>query len=214
MTGCNTTGCTDNQNSVPLAGFYSISTLEKVAIDSLAISGVGAPNDSLLVGPSQAASQVYLPFRAADNATTFVIKYMQKHLAEQGVEDRITFYYESMPFFASEECGAMYHYRITRVSHTVNILDSVGVSDSLITNIERSTIGLYFRIAEPDPDEPGTDEPGTDTPDPDNPENPDPENPDPDNPDPDNPDPDKPGTDEPGTDNPDPDSPQEGASNV
>lgn len=222
VTGCNTTGCTDNQNSVPLAGFYSISTLEKVAIDSLAISGLGAPNDSLLVGPSHAASEVYLPFRAADNVTTFVIKYMQKHLAEQGIEDRVTFYYESMPFFASEECGAMYHYRITRVSHTMNILDSVGVSDSLITNIERSTIGLYFRIAEPDPDEPGTDEPGTDTPDPDNPENPDPENPDPDKPDPENPDPDKPGTDEPGTDNPDnsgdgsgdTDSPQEGAGNV
>ncbi len=53
----------------------------------------------------------------------------------------------------------MYHYRITRVAHTYVLLDSVGVSDSLITNIERETIGLFFRTAEPS--------------DPDNPENPD-----------------------------------------
>lgn len=174
LEGCNTTGCTENQNSVPLAGFYSMSTGDAVAIDSLAISGEGAPNDSLLLGPSERGSQVYLPLRSDRNVTTFVIKYMQKSLADYGVEDRITFYYESTPWFASEECGAMYHYRITRVSHTSQILDSVGISDSLVTNIESQTIGLYFRTS--DPDEPENPE------NPDTPENPDepvtPENPD------------------------------------
>lgn len=182
LAGCNSTGCTDNQNSVPYAGFYSMSTKEKVVIDSLAIFGEGASNDSLLVDPDEKVSDVYLPFRAGESSTTFVIRYMQKHLAAAGVQDRVTFYYESTPYFASEECGAMYHYRITRVAHTFQILDSVGVSDSLVTNVERMTIGLYFRVSEPDPDEP--DEPDG----PDNPDNPAP--------------------DEPGTDNPD--DPQEG----
>lgn len=170
LAGCNTTGCTENQNSVPLAGFYSMTTGDAIGIDSLAIAGDGAPNDSLLLGPSERGTEVYLPLRADRNVTTFVIKYMQKSLADHGVEDHITFYYESTPWFASEECGAMYHYRITRVSHTSQILDSVGISDSLVTNIERQTIGLYFRTA--DPDEPGN--PDTpDNPD-DNPEGPDP----------------------------------------
>ena len=166
---CSSTGCTENQNSVPLAGFYSMSTGDAITIDSLAIGGVGAPNDSLLVGPSERASQVYLPLRSTETSTTFVIKYMQKALAQYGIEDRITFYYESMPWFASEECGAMYHYRITRVSHTSQILDSVGISDSIVTNIERETIGLFFHTSEPDtpetPDTPDTpetpDEPDT-----------------------------------------------------
>ncbi len=84
---------------------------------------------------------------------------MLQSLAPYGVEDRITFYYEAHPWFASEECGAMYHYRITRVSHTTQLLDSVGVADSLITNIERETIGLYFRTSEPDePETPDTPE--------------------------------------------------------
>lgn len=170
-TGCNSTGCTENQNSVPLAGFYSISTGDAVAIDSLAIGGVGAPNDSLLVGPSERASQVYLPLRSTETSTTFVIKYMQKSLAQYGLEDRITFYYEASPWFASEECGAMYHYRITRVSHTSQLLDSVGISDSLITNIERETIGLYFRTS--DPDEPETPTDPEEPTDPDTPSEPD-----------------------------------------
>ncbi len=50
----------------------------------------------------------------------------------------------------------MYHYRITRVAHTYVLLDSVGVSDSLITNVERQTIQLYFRTAAPDDPEADT----------------------------------------------------------
>lgn len=150
LTGCNAVGCTENQNSVPLAGFYSMSTDEAIAVDSLAISGEDAPNDSLLVGPSERASEVYLPLRATSTATTFVIKYMQKALAAYNFEDRITFYYESIPWFASEDCGAMYHYRITRVAHTMQLLDSIGISDSLVTNLERQTIKLYFRTSDPD----------------------------------------------------------------
>lgn len=134
-----------------------MSTGQAVIIDSLAISGEGAPNDSLLVGPSERVSETYLPFRSTSSATTFVIKYMQKAFAQYGIEDRITFYYETQPWFASEECGAMYHYRITRVAHTSQLIDSVGVSDSLVTNIERETIGIYFRTSEPD--DPSDDEP-------------------------------------------------------
>lgn len=155
LTGCNAVGCTENQNSVPLAGFYSMTTGEAISIDSLAIGGSDAPDDSLLVAPSEQVSEVYLPLRSTATATTFVIKYMQRQLAAVGAEDRITFYYESKPWFASEDCGAMYHYRITRVAHTTQLLDSIGISDSLVTNIELQTIRLYFRTADPDdPDEP------------------------------------------------------------
>ena len=150
VTGCNAVGCTENQNSVPLAGFYSMSTDDAITIDSLAIAGEGAPDDSLLIAPSERASEVYLPLRSTATSTTFVIKYMQKALAEYGLEDRITFYYESIPWFASEDCGAMYHYRITRVAHTTQLLDSIGITDSLVSNVERQTIRLYFRTSDTD----------------------------------------------------------------
>lgn len=145
---CNAVGCTENQNSVPLAGFYSIDTDQAIGIDSISVMGQGAPGDSMLVRPSQRVSQTYLPFRSAHSSSTFIIKYEQKALAQYDLQDRVTFYYDTTPWFASEDCGAMYHYRITRVDHTTVFLDSVGVSDSLITNIEKQSIELYFRTGE------------------------------------------------------------------
>lgn len=147
LSGCSAVGCTENQNSVPLAGFYSSASGKAVNLSGIAVGGVGAPADSLLLGSATQASQCYLPFRSTKQSTSFYILY--KQLGE-GVTDTITFDYESIPFFASEECGAMYHYRITGVSHTTHVIDSVGLTDSTVTNVERETIKIYFRTNEAD----------------------------------------------------------------
>lgn len=47
MTACSAVGCTENRNSVPLAGFYSMQTEEPITVDSIAVGGVGAPADTL-----------------------------------------------------------------------------------------------------------------------------------------------------------------------
>ncbi|MCH5325892.1 MAG: hypothetical protein J1E29_01670 [Duncaniella sp.] len=152
--GCNAVGCTDNQNSVPLAGFYSMSTLAPMNVDSIAISGIDAPNDSLLLAPSEIAHQVYLPLRANQPQTEFVISYRQHALDYPEFRDTIRIAYKSIPYFASEDCGAMYHYRITSLIHTTHLIDSIGLSDSTITNVERETISIYFRTSNPDEDDP------------------------------------------------------------
>ena len=152
--GCNTTGCTDNQNSVPLAGFYSYATFESVSLDSVEIGGVGAPADSLLLRPNEYGAgyyQTYLPLRAGKERTQFFIRYVQKHLNRPELFDTLTFNYVSTPYFASEECGAMYTYRITSLTHTNHLIDSVGISDSLITNVERESIAIYFRVSSETP---------------------------------------------------------------
>lgn len=64
--------------------------------------------------------------------------------------DTVEFEYESIPYFASEECGASYRYRVTKVSHTTHLIDSVRMADSLITNIDRVAILIYFRTQEAD----------------------------------------------------------------
>ena len=53
-----------------------------------------------------------------------------------------------MPYFASEDCGAMYRYNITGVSHTSWLLDSVAVIDSAITNTDFQRIQLYYATPE------------------------------------------------------------------
>ncbi|MDE6170290.1 MAG: hypothetical protein K2F68_03925, partial [Duncaniella sp.] len=98
---------------------------------------------------SSAASDVFMI------QTKFYIKYLQKELNYPQFYDTVSFAYTSVPYFASEDCGAMYHYRITSLTYTTHVLDSVAVLDSLITNLERETIRIFFRTAEADqPDEP------------------------------------------------------------
>lgn len=151
--GCNNSGCTDNQSALPLMGFYDYSTGQTIQLDSIDFGGVGVPGDSLLVHAGQRRNQVYLPFRESASPTKFYIHYDYK---EQGLDsprlnDTLTFHYTAAPYFASSECGAMYTYTITSVEYTRHLIESVVVSDSVITNIERERIQVYFRTAQINP---------------------------------------------------------------
>lgn len=143
LSSCNTSGCLDNRSSMPLADFYSSTTNKPIATDSIEIGGVGAPGDSLLVGVGDRASQVYLPLRSDVSMTAFYFAYKWKGMTP-AYNDTLKIYYTSYPYFASEECGAMYRYRITGIEHTSVLLDSVAVLDSLVTNLEVSMMRLYF----------------------------------------------------------------------
>lgn len=149
LAACSNVGCTENRSSLPLAGFYSSVTHDAITPDSIEIGGLGAPGDSLLVDVKSRVSQVYLPFRSTAETTVFYIRYKAKALDYPELVDTLRFGYESQPYFDSEDCGAMYHYRIGSMSHTTHLIDSVAVTDSLITNIDRETIQIYFRTAEP-----------------------------------------------------------------
>jgi hypothetical protein len=144
ITSCNTNGCLDNQNSVPLAGFYS-SEGNAISISALDIYGVGAPNDSLLLSSNQSASQVYLQFRPAYYNVSFCIHYTDEDINYDEFNDTIKFTYTSIPYFASEECGAMYYYKVSNIQHTSHLVDSVVMDNPLVTNTEIENIRIYFR---------------------------------------------------------------------
>lgn len=147
LTSCNTAGCTDNQNSLPLAGYYSMSTKKAISLSQVGVMGVGAPGDSLLYLPSQTLSQIYLPFRSTSSITSYRLIYNFTVTEDNPVAayDEITFNYDSEPWFASEECGAMYRYRIKSYTYTRVLIDSLAIIDSLITNLDREQIRIYFR---------------------------------------------------------------------
>lgn len=145
LAACSTSGCLDNQSAIPLAEFYSSATGEGVSLSSIEIRGVGAPDDSLLLSTPPAATQVYLPMRSTRTETAWAISYKQEGINSPEFNDTVTFRYESQPYFASSECGAMYNYRLREVRSTTHLLDSVTVIDSLITNVDRACLRFYFR---------------------------------------------------------------------
>ena len=147
---CNSSGCLDNQSSIPLAQFRSSGNGADISVPGLQIHGIGAPNDSVI---PISGSQVYLPMRASDSNTSWCFHYAQEGLDDPELNDTISFTYESTPFFASEECGAMYRYVITDFTYTRHLIDSVGLLDSVITNVDRERIRIYFRTATEDEDE-------------------------------------------------------------
>lgn len=130
-----------------MAGFYS-STGNAISVSGLRISGVGAPNDSVVNDTLRAISTVYLPMRSTATTTAWCIHYKQEGIDDPAFNDTISFGYTSEPYFASEECGAMYYYRINRVSTTTHLIDSVIVTDSLITNVDATRIRIYLRTNE------------------------------------------------------------------
>ena len=145
MTGCNTTGCTDNRSSLLLTGFYSSTDRRAISIDSLELGGVGAPHDSLLVSLNERPNQVYMPLRSRDSETSFCFHYAAKALSDPRLNDTISLWYTSEPYFASEECGAMYRYKIHRLTYTTHLIDSVGLRDSLINNANVERMMIFFR---------------------------------------------------------------------
>lgn len=146
-TSCNTTGCTENRSSVPLADFCNSADGKSVTLDSLQIYGVGAPGDSLILAPGTAASQVYLPLRPDFASTSFCIAYKYKDLDDAAHNDTVTIDYTAHPWFADSECGAMYRYTITGCRNTGHIIDSVAVSDPNVTNIGLTNLKLYFAVS-------------------------------------------------------------------
>ena len=146
MAGCSTGACYDNQNSLPKAGFYSASTGNAVSVSGLSVGGAGAPNDSLLCGPSETVTEVYLPFRPDEKSTSFTFK--------SGLfADLVTFTYETTPYFASADCGAVWRFRIRSVNWSGTLIDSIAVVDSVITNVDAMQLKIFLNDSGPEDEE-------------------------------------------------------------
>lgn len=152
LASCNNSNCTDNHSALPLMGFYDFSSGKSMRLNSRDLSGVGAPDDSLLIHAGQAISQVYLPFRyhASEVQFCFHYAYPGQGLDDPALNDTITFGYTAEPYFASNECGAMYKYTVNTCRFTTHLIENVVITDSVITNIERERIQVFFRTQGPE----------------------------------------------------------------
>lgn len=164
LSSCNTSGCTDNHSAMPQMGFYNSLSNAAVSLDSLELYGVGAPGDSMLIKSGERVQQLYFPLRFNSDFTQYCFHYDYKlqGLDNPAYNDTLSLWYTSEPYFASEECGALYIYHITGINYTRHLIDSVAVVDSIITNIDMERFRVYFRISEPtapdEPDDENTDE--------------------------------------------------------
>ena len=149
---CNTTGCMENRSSIPIAEFYSTGEEKNIIIDSVALGGINAPNDSLIIKVGEKANSVSLPLRSTSSEASFFIAYRWRGCPAD-FADTLSFKYESMPYFASEECGAMFRYKITKFSYTKHLIDSISILDSLVTNANSAMMRIFYPVAENEEEE-------------------------------------------------------------
>ena len=141
LAGCANKECYDNQNTLPLARFFSMQTRRQMQLSATTVYGVGAPHDTL-IADSATLEQVCLPLRPDAAETRFVFRYESEGAPEA---DTLAFRYQARPWFASEQCGVVYYYHIDSIGHTRHLIDSVAVPGMLITNAHRPNIEIYLR---------------------------------------------------------------------
>ncbi len=138
LAACSNEGCMNNRNSIPMAGFYRLEGEQSISVSGLAIYGLGAPGDSLVLDSARNNHQVYLPLRGENPSTSFVF-------TTGTISDTLTICYNSWPYFDGEDCGAMWRYELTSIDYQRTLIDSILITDSLITNIERERLMIFLK---------------------------------------------------------------------
>lgn len=145
--GCSSDECFDNQNALPLAGFYdSADSTKTVAIDSLEVYGLHSPGDSILWNGAGARNELYLPFKLTSDTTTYIFRYLQKDLAAHHITDTVTFIYNREPRLVSAACGVSYLFTMKEIRYTDLLIDSVSCPFGIITNKPIQNLRIFFRV--------------------------------------------------------------------
>jgi hypothetical protein len=77
----------------------------------------------------------------------YVIKYLQKGINNDRLNDTITFEYDVVPWFVSDACGAIYRFEMKTINTTHHLIDSVTCPTMLIDNTNAENLRIYFRVS-------------------------------------------------------------------
>ena len=138
-TSCSNDGCIGNGSSIPLVAFYDYQTGEQGKVLGITVKGIGAPGDSLLADSTD-VQQLYLPLQVSTSSSSFVFDFN----IEGREPDTLTLNYEAVPYFLSNECGAMYLFNMKGSTVTHHVIDSVALPYPVINNEDKITIKIYI----------------------------------------------------------------------
>lgn len=153
IASCQIGVCTDNKTSIPCAEFFNEQNKE-ISLTKVSIRGEGAVDDAELYTSDQSLSTIYLPLKATAKESTFIFHYagndsIDKETGEKIIDtrfdDKVSLYYSATPYFAGEECGAMYNYYLNDIRHTSNLIESIEITNPFVTNNGAVGIKIFMR---------------------------------------------------------------------
>lgn len=135
--------CSENRTAIPLAEFYVIDNgvAGQVTVDSMQVSGIGAPHDSIWSEPSETKSQLSLPFKIDSDTTQYLFSITMRGITRQSL---VSFIYSRTPRFTEAACGVNYIFDIKKIDCTGNLIDSVVCPAGFIDNKNTVNLKVYM----------------------------------------------------------------------
>jgi hypothetical protein len=128
--------CKEVFEAPPLAllqGTLLNSSTQKTITSKITVLGIG--RDSLWEKETS-LKEIMLPLSAHDT-TNYLISFDSQI-------DTITFFHETIKKYASMETGFYYQYKLRSIKYTHHRIDSIQITDSLVTEIWHENIKLYI----------------------------------------------------------------------
>ncbi|MBM3420066.1 MAG: hypothetical protein FJY11_02910 [Bacteroidetes bacterium] len=136
IVSCVPESCYQETTSSVKAGFYETGTGLELKADSVTLAAQGSSSDTVYNNVKNLKS-IKLFLDPATPGCTWV-------LTLNGVNDTITFFYESFPHLVSKECGYTIYHKLDRCSFTKNIIDTVIIRNTNITVINEENIRIFL----------------------------------------------------------------------
>ncbi|MBL7972992.1 MAG: hypothetical protein JNL03_15850 [Prolixibacteraceae bacterium] len=115
------------------ASFLNSSTKKML---ELKVAAIGMGQDSLWISETS-LQKILLPLSAKDT-TSFIFSFDSKI-------DTITFFHKTKPTYDSMDTGFYFEFKLDSIDFTQNRIDSIQISDSLVTQNWHENIKLYIR---------------------------------------------------------------------
>jgi len=132
---CTPAACFEETNAFLKASFYLDSSKEKVAPDSLTLSGIGQTNK--IYNRAAGVQPALFPLNASSTSSTFTI-------GINGVYDTIEFRYSSFPHLISKECGYSVFHTLDYHAFSQNNIDTILIINPNITTVNEENIRIFY----------------------------------------------------------------------
>lgn len=143
---CGVEGC-DELMSVNAGVTFVNKQTQPIALTEVTVSGIGAPNDSILYNAVKNVKSVDLPLRITSEKTSYVFKFKATNPDTQEdvyINDTLHINYTNLNHFISEDCGCLVYHTLKSLEYTKHLLDSAYIYQPEITNKYVQNILLKF----------------------------------------------------------------------
>ncbi len=133
---CAPQGCFDQTESLVKADFYNNLNKRLQAPDSLTMYGLNMETNKIY-DKNVEIQPAMIPLNTSADSCVIVIRI-------NGTNDTIKFRYNSYPHLISKECGYTFYHNIEKPVTTLHEIDSIKLTNNLITNINGENIIIYY----------------------------------------------------------------------